>query len=329
MKELNARSGKCMSRGAQNPPIFVVGAARSGTYLLASTIAENFNVSYIGEANELWKRHAPVSKYDVIPASSATEGMIANTRRAFAERRRTRERKTGQRGTSMLEKTPANTLRMPFMEKVFPNAAFIHIIRDGRDVAVSARRKYRSDLRKVTKVEEHRFTFAERVQRLLRTASGKVEKGLRLGAILADPLRYWQGALRTLGIKQDAMWGPRFPGFEVYHKHCSKLELGAVQWKVCVNAAKSFAASSRHANVCEVRYERLLERPEAELDRVFDFIAGAGKRSVPDTIRHSITQEGDTWRNVVSEREREEMARHIEGTLLALGYSPSWDTDRT
>lgn len=308
-------------------PILVVGAARSGTYLLASTIAENFDVTYIGEANELWKRHVPASKHDFVPASVATEDVTSKTRRAFAKRCRARNRSTGQRGARMLEKTPANTLRMPFMKKVFPDAVFVHIIRDGRDVAVSARRKYSSDFRKTTKVKEPELTFADRVEQLIRTISGKIEKGLRLKALLADPLRYWEGALRTLGAKRDAMWGPRFPGFEVYREHCSKLELGAIQWKVCVDAARSFVASNRHASVCEVRYENLLARPGNVLGRVFDFIADTGLPA-PATIRHDITQKGRTWRDEVTREEIKEMARHIEGTLLALDYSPSWETSR-
>ena len=38
----------------------------------------------------------------------------------------------------MVEKTCANTLRLPFVDKVLPEARYLHIVRDGVDVVASA-----------------------------------------------------------------------------------------------------------------------------------------------------------------------------------------------
>lgn len=42
-------------------PIIVIGAARSGTHMLAKALEMNLSVHYLGECNELWKRHLPFS----------------------------------------------------------------------------------------------------------------------------------------------------------------------------------------------------------------------------------------------------------------------------
>ena len=46
---------------------------------------------------------------------------------------------TGILGDRIVEKTVSNTLRVPFVDTVFPHAQFVVITRDGRDVAGSVR----------------------------------------------------------------------------------------------------------------------------------------------------------------------------------------------
>ena len=55
----------------------------------------------------------------------------------------------------VIEKTCANSLRVPFVYRVVPDAKFIFITRDGRDVVASAMKRWVSklDLRYTKKVE--------------------------------------------------------------------------------------------------------------------------------------------------------------------------------
>jgi len=48
----------------------------------------------------------------------------------------------------VLEKTCANSLRVGFVDEIFPDAKYIHIVRDGRDLACSAGERWtaKSDL---------------------------------------------------------------------------------------------------------------------------------------------------------------------------------------
>ena len=119
---------------------------------------------------------------------------------------------------------------------------------------------------------ERKKGFMKRAKQLASAFSEKVSSGLTPRNVLANPRRYWQAALRMLEVKQDAMWGPRFPGFEAYYKSCSHLQTGAIQWKSCVEAVRNFSAARSDETIYEVRYEELLDAPETVLGRLLDFI---------------------------------------------------------
>jgi hypothetical protein len=108
--------------------IFVVGAARSGTTFLGDCLGRLPEVTY---------HHEP-------PATKAAgryvyEGLWGYRRsRAFYRlvyRWLVRVERDGD--LRFAEKTPTNVFLMPFLAKAFPDAQFIHIIRDGRDAASS------------------------------------------------------------------------------------------------------------------------------------------------------------------------------------------------
>lgn len=300
-------------------PIFVVGAACSGTTLLASTIRRNIDVTYTGEVNELWKRYVAFTKYDLIPEGRANDRVIGKVRDAFARL----VEDTG--GTRLLEKTPANTLRLPFVMRVFPDARVVHIIRDGRDVAVAVRRRFLGDHRKVTRLDDERLPFRERVRKALRQSRRKAYLGGSSLRLITNAPRYWTGALSMLGWKRQVMWGPRFPGFEAYYRKCSALEFAAVQWRECVsNAVNCLAAlPAVNGNVCEVRYEELLADADGVMRKVLQFIS-AEERPIAEQIDHGVIGGGRTWRDVLTVDELQAVAAHIEHTLASLGYESSF-----
>jgi hypothetical protein len=300
-------------------PIIVVGAGRSGTHLLATAIERNYrsHVAYVGERNEVWKQYGPPTTYDYLPASAFSDEAIARTRAAF---RRLVLEHGKQR---LLEKTPANTLRLPLVMRVFPDATIINIVRDGRDVALSARRKLLGDHRKVTKFDDRQPPWGERLSQLAGQGIRKLRHGWQPGVLVRNLPRYWTGALSMLGGRKQTMWGPRFPGFEAYYHTCPPLEFAAVQWRECVSSTQNFLASRPAENACEIRYEDLLAHPDQVLARVFGAIA-TERFPAPRRIEHAIAGGGRTWRDALEESEIRALAVHIERTLLDLGYPSSF-----
>jgi hypothetical protein len=113
-------------------PVFLVGAARSGTTFLGEALGALPEISY---------HHEPVATKAA--ARYVHDGRWGERRaRAFYRlvyRWLLRVELDG--GRRLAEKTPWNAFLLPFLARTLPGLQVIHIIRDGRDVAASHIRK--------------------------------------------------------------------------------------------------------------------------------------------------------------------------------------------
>ena len=113
-------------------PVFLVGAARSGTTFLGEVLGRLPEISY---------HHEPVATKAA--ARYVYEGRWgeARARAFFRTVYRWLLRVELDGGRRFAEKTPWNAFLLPFLARTFPDLQVIHIIRDGRDVAASHIRK--------------------------------------------------------------------------------------------------------------------------------------------------------------------------------------------
>ncbi len=109
-------------------PVFIIGAARSGTTFLGKCI---------GALPELSYHHEPI-------ATKAAGRYVYENLWGFRRSRwfyrsvatwLLRVHRDG--GLRFCDKTPTNALLIPFLDEAFKGAQYIHIIRDGRDAAAS------------------------------------------------------------------------------------------------------------------------------------------------------------------------------------------------
>jgi hypothetical protein len=122
-------------------PVFIVSPPRSGSTLLFETLASAPDVFTIGdESHGLIEGIAALDPakrgFDSnrLQASDADEHVAAQLRQRFLAALRDRERRPPAAAVRMLEKTPKNALRIPLLHKVFPDARFIYLHRDPRQV---------------------------------------------------------------------------------------------------------------------------------------------------------------------------------------------------
>jgi hypothetical protein len=127
-------------------PVFIVSPPRSGSTMLFETLARAPRLFTIGdESHQLIEgvpQLSPESRNwdsNRLLADDATPAIAETLRRRFYEalRDRNRQRPSPGQPVRLLEKTPKNSLRVAFLTRVFPEARFIYLYRDPRQVLSS------------------------------------------------------------------------------------------------------------------------------------------------------------------------------------------------
>lgn len=110
--------------------VFIVGCPRSGTTFTANSIGNLNEFCDLGEVNRL--------KFG-IPALylRAREGESASVQKELRAILRRSQRISMASEFRPIEQTPESTFLIPELAAAFPQAKFVHMVRDGRDVATS------------------------------------------------------------------------------------------------------------------------------------------------------------------------------------------------
>jgi hypothetical protein len=128
--------------GRVRNPIFVIGCGRSGKSLLARLLRLHLDLAYWQEANEVWDP----SGYPWITSARETPPLwadpVAYTARWWRDAQPRREEIQATFGAFqslcrrpyLLNDTALNVFRIPHLLDMFPDARFVHIVRDGREV---------------------------------------------------------------------------------------------------------------------------------------------------------------------------------------------------
>ena len=106
-------------------PIFIVGAPRSGTTFLGDSV---------GTLSEFTYYHEPPATKVAIARAYANPGALIKHYFKFSH---AWLHGLGPRDATLVDKTPRNCFLIDFLENLYPSAKFVHIYRDGRDVAAS------------------------------------------------------------------------------------------------------------------------------------------------------------------------------------------------
>lgn len=217
------------------PPAIVLGVSRSGTTLLKEMLDRHSELAIPSESYfipQLWDRHGErsstdelvddlaciprVAEWDVsrdqvrrqVPEGAGFRDVVDAVYRSYAE----------TRGKSRYgDKTPSYMQHLGLLDRVFPGAQYVHIVRDGRDAGLSfmaMKRKPRFNLGRPRRLAE--FACAWRLE---------VEDARRFGARLGSG-RYLELRYEDLVVEPEArlrevatFLGLAFePGMLEYHR---------------------------------------------------------------------------------------------------------------
>lgn len=111
--------------------IFLVSCARSGSTILGETLAQHPDIHYYGEElQHYWHTLGGLKDHHEIGPDEATIKMSREAQITVIG-------PCDKMGQIPFDKCPPNIFRIGFLSKLFPSARFIHLVRDGRDVALS------------------------------------------------------------------------------------------------------------------------------------------------------------------------------------------------
>ena len=134
-------------------PVFIISPPRAGSTLLFETLAKAPGLCTIGHESHaliegLPELHPGHRQFDSnrLDAAIVTPALAEELRRRFHAELRDRDGYpvTG-RPVRLLEKTPKNALRVPFLAKIFPEAHFVYLHRDPRQTLSSMLEAWQSD----------------------------------------------------------------------------------------------------------------------------------------------------------------------------------------
>lgn len=215
------------------PPVFIIGAPRSGTTFLGRVLSKDEAFAYAIEPSPVW-RFGNEDRCDILKPEWITPKIRKHIHRSFEGfvRDQGKER--------LLEKTPQNSLRMPFLDALYPNALYIHIIRSGIESTLSIRGMWKTN------------TVGFRGVR--------IEQRLKEMTLRQTPRYARQTIRRIIGLargRSGVMWGPLLPGLSQMVADLDPLEIAALQWRMCVELACSYGRTLPPERYFECRLEAL------------------------------------------------------------------------
>lgn len=228
--------------------VLVIGAARSGTKLLRDSLASGIGADSVPyDVNYLWRLGNERATSDQLDPASLSAQQTARIRREVL---------AFNRGAGVLvEKTVSNSLRVPFVANVFPEARFVHVVRDGLDVVESSMRQW-------TARPDPSYLLAKARHFPVRLAP-------RYAA------RY---AIETVRRLRDApeqappVWGPRYEGIDADSATLGLPTVCARQWSRCVMSSLEGLTAVRPDRQVAVRFEEFVADPLTILQTTVDVL---------------------------------------------------------
>lgn len=281
-------------------PVIIIGAARSGTNMLRDILNQlpNYGTWDCDEINPIWKHGNLDHPNDEFYAHMATPSVKKFIRSKFSKIAKDLDIKY------VVEKSCANSLRVDFINEIFPEAKFIFIYRDGRDTVASAAIRWNAEfdlnytLKKLryvplTDLPYYAYTFGlNRVKQLLAKE------------------------------KQLSFWGVQIKNIQEYLKKYSIFEVCALQWKDCVEKSLKDFSNIEPQRVHRLSYEEFVSNPQGELTKITNFLGSElSDNNLPPLLKKVSSKSLGKYKSQLKPEEIKAVEDLIGPTLSTLNYN--------
>lgn len=280
-------------------PIIIIGAGRSGTNILRDCLTSLPGLSTwpCDEINYIWRHGNLGYPSDEFTQNMARPRVQRYIRQKFAWVARRYDSEV------VVEKTCANSLRVEFVDHIFPEAKYIFIRRNGFDVVCSALKRWQAKL-----------------------DLGYLAKKARFVPLMDLPyyvfLYLWNRIYR-LASKQKrlAFWGPKLDNMDSLLKNHSLEEVCALQWKRCIDRSIEALISLSSNRWVEVAYEDFVQSPRLELERILTSLGFKAESLALDQAVDKVSKASlGKGRSELKESQIHRLEPLISDTLKKYGY---------
>lgn len=260
-------------------PVFLIGAARSGTKFLRDLIHASEQVQRIPyDINYVWRTGNEFREDDEIPPKAIT-ARSAKTIRKNIFRLQDRNSRRPQ-AKLLLEKTVSNALRVKTVHHLFPNARFIELTRSGYAVVESSLRQWQAP----------------------------AQRGYLLQKLRYFPwtnYRYAMWFVRTRLSRSNTapIWGPRYHGIDHDIENLPLAQVCARQWRRCVERSAEDLNTIDSARVLRIRYDELMSDGYSQcIERISDFLCVDPSALITAWEQRAQPGNDHKWRNELSKQ---------------------------
>lgn len=219
-------------------PVFLIGAGRSGTKFLRACLSASEEVDSLPyDINYIW-RYGNENRVD---DELALEDIDSKIKQYIVKNLPRLATKNKSRAKFIIEKSVSNSLRVSFINDIFPNSKFIHIRRDGRAVIESSIRQWKQPSNTRYLVEKLKYFPI---------------KNYRYAVWFLSNL------IKSKTTAQPAIWGPRYKGLNEDLLALGVEAVAAKQWSRCVDLADSQLDGLDKSRVLKISFEDLVGDPQ-------------------------------------------------------------------
>ena len=290
-----------MKENTQMTPVFLLGAGRSGTKFLRDILGASSNAAIIPyDVGYVWRYGNEKIPHDEFTPDLLNDSIKQYVRETLPKLIKKDPDKSN--ATILIEKSVPNTLRPAFMQAIYPEAKYIHLIRDGRAVTESAMRLWQAP----------------------------PERGYLLKKLRYFPWKNYRYALWYIGNmikgklssgRGQQIWGPVYKGLIEDVDSLPLETVCARQWKKCIEISLAQLSEFDQNNIIQVRYEDLMQDTKA-LESICEFISINDKNTVIENYGNKVIRtHTEKWKSTLNPEQLELINNEIATLNTSLGYT--------
>jgi len=312
--------------GIDRAVVFIVGSPRSGTTILGEMLDSHPRIAQWYEPYFVWDHHFRDNPDDERSDADAAFRVITQIRRDFQ-----RYRKRLQAAV-VVDKSPRNSLKIPFIRTIFPKARFIHIVRDGRDASLSIHKEWQRRRQIVNAPSVGgRFNYREALTVLNRWLARQPLFGDKVRSLWFETHGHLIDRSQHLNRKRwngNVGWGPRFGGWEAFYDERNLLAFNALQWLRCVESVRAAWQDIPPAQRLEIRYETMIQDGHRTLADVVTFMGLEASESFLASLPQLKKGNFNKWQQEFTREQLETVSNLLNPMLRSLGYAIPHQTRR-